>query len=407
MRSPLPAFQAFAHDAKSRSSSDDALDERLSNYLAVAKAAERMSVSRAAEHDAYLSELAADVLPPSDARPTLTHDVQPAPVESIARLAERFRVEAERMERSGCFELAFTTVSAVCQLTARSDLATRMLAAVHLGRVARQLGDFETAVDCYQTAADEALRERDGPLAARAFVGLGNVAYTRGNRPAERKMFERALSLAHPGGAAEAAASQGLMLSALAERRLIDALLHGWRAFDLTAPGSEERTMILGNLATASLYGDFAAAALRGFLHVLTLTNTARIRLPTIGGAIRAAARLREQDRVRSLDRDGDIEAERARMPFETARFLLHAGEAWAMIGDNDFARRRLQDAIAIASQHQFFELQMRGEDALELLERNELARPAVNRTAAEVSGYSNEQEVVRAGIGRLEALSV
>jgi len=407
MRSPLPAFQAFAHDARARSADSGDLDERLSAFLAVTKAAERLSTIMRDQQASYVAGLGADVLPPSNARPSLTHDVQRAPVDALACLAERLRVEAEQMERSGCFEMAYATMSAVCQLAARSDLTTRTLATVHLGRVARQLGDLETAVDCYQTAADESLRERDGPLAARAFVGLGNLAYMRGNRPAERSMFERALSLAHPGGAAEAAASQGLMLSALAERRLIDALLHGWRAFDLTAPESEERVMIVGNLATASLHGDFAAAALRGFLHVLTLTNTARIRLPTIGGAIRAAARLREDGRVRSLNHDGDIEAERARMPFETARFLLYAGEAWATIGDSDFARRRFQDAIAIATQYDYFELRLRGEDALEALERNQLVKPTVNRTAAQMHEYSDEHEVVRAGIGRLEALSV
>lgn len=407
MRSPLPAFQAFAHDAQSRTSPDESLDEMLSGFLAVAKAAERLAVIGAGERDAYLRELAPDILPPSDARPSITHDAQPAPVESLGRLAERFRVEAERMERSGCFELAFTTMSAVCQLTARADLTTRMLATVHMGRVARQLGDLDTATDCYQKAADEALRERDGPLAARGFIGLGILAATRGNRPAERSMFERALSLAHPGGSVEMSAAQGLMLPALAEGRLIDALLYGWRAFDLTAPGSEERAMIVGNLATASLHGDFAAAALRGFLHVLTLTNTARIRLPTIGGAIRAAARLREDDRVRSLNAAGDIEADRAQMPFETARFLMYAAEAWATIGDRDFARNRLQDAIAIATQHGFFELRMRSEDALDALERNTLVTPATNRTADEVLTNSSDDAQVSLGIRRLEALGV
>ena len=54
--------------------------------------------------------------------------------------------------------------------------------------------------------------------------------------------------------------------------------------------------MILSNLALTSLHSDFTAAALGGFMHVLTLTETARIRLPAIGGAMRAAARLREDE---------------------------------------------------------------------------------------------------------------
>lgn len=406
MRSPLPAFQAFAHDARARSAEAADLDERMSGFLAVAKSAERLSTMARAQRAEFAAALA-EILPPSDARPSLTHDVQPAPVEWLARMAERFRVEAEHMERSGCFELAFTTMSAVCQFTARSDLTTRMLATVHLGRVARQLGDLESATDCYQTAADESLRERDGPLAARGLIGLGVIAHTRGNRPAERKLFERALSLAAPGGGADMAASQGLMLSALEERRLTDALRHGWRAYDLTAPGSEDRAMILSSIATASLHGDFSAAALRGFLHVLTLTDTARIRLTSIGGAIRAAARLRDGVQVQSLEQSGELESQRARIPFETARFHMFAAEAWAMMGDRDFARRRLQDAIAVATVHGFFELKVRSEDALDALEHEAQVVPQANRTTEYLSDYAGDAEVVRDGIGRLEALGV
>ena len=407
MRSPLPALQAFAHDAHARPSDTGDHDERLAGWLAVTKTAERLSMLDAKAREAYLADIAIDVLPNSEARPTLVHDARGRPADGPARLAERFRIEAEQMERSGCFEMAFATVSAVCSFSRRADLATRMLATIHLGRIARQLGDLDAATDCYQMAADESLRERDGPLAARAFVGLGNVADSRGNRPTERVMFERALSLAHPGGPTDAMASQGLMNVALAERRLIDALLHGWRAFDLTPEQSEERAMILSNLALASLHGDFTTAALGGFLHVLTLTDTARIRLPAVGGAIRAAARLREDTRVASLNTSGDHEAGRARLPFESARFLLHAGEAWATVGDRDFARRRLLDAHAIAVRHRFFELQMKAEDAMEALDRNAAVVPATNLTASSVLVDSDGGPVVRAGIERLESLSV
>ena len=138
-----------------------------------------------------------------------------------------------------------------------------------------------------------------------------------------------------------------------------------------------------------------------------TLTDTARIRLPAVGGAIRAAARLREDTRVASLNTSGDHEAGRARLPFESARFLLHAGEAWATVGDRDFARRRLLDAHAIAVRHRFFELQMKAEDAMEALDRNAAVVPATNLTASSVPVDSDGGPVVRAGIERLEALSV
>ena len=115
MRSPHPAHHAFAHDARMAAGLDDA-DERLPQFLAITKMAERLSGLDAADRDAYLGSLAGELLPVTTARPTLVHDAQGEPTDSLARLSERLRVDAERMERSGCFEMAFATLSAVCQM---------------------------------------------------------------------------------------------------------------------------------------------------------------------------------------------------------------------------------------------------------------------------------------------------
>ena len=407
MRTPLSALQAFTHDAQTRSCEISRGDRELADYFAVTRLAERLSMLDARRQNICLAEVPAEMLPHSDARPTLIHDTQDRPAEAVARLAERFRVEAERMERAGCFEMAFTTVSAVCRIATGADLATRMLAAIHLGRIARQLGDVASATDCYEMAADVSLRERDAPLAARAYIGLGVVAAYRGNRPAERKMFERALSLCHPGSPTEAMASQGMMNVALAERRLIDALLHGWRAFDLFPEGEEDRAMIMSNLALASLHGNYNSAALRGFLHALTLTDIARIRLPAIGGAIRAAARVGSDIQVTTLNASGNLEAAKANMPYETARFLMHAGSAFSTIGEKEVSRARLREAFAISIQHTFHELQSKVEVALESLDRETLEGSSRQKTVSSLTSESVENSIIKAGIERLEALCV
>ena len=408
MRTPLSALQAFTYDAEARSCETSGTDRQLAEYFAVARMAERLSLLDTRRQKNYLAGVPADMLPHSDARPTLIHDTQDRPTDALARLAERFRVEAEGMERAGCFEMAFATVSAVCRIAANADLATRMLAAIHLGRIARQLGDVESATDCYEMAADVSLRERDAPLAARAYIGLGVVAAYRGNRPAERKMFERALSLCHPGSPTEAMASQGMMNVALAEGRLIDALLHGWRAFDLFPEGDEDRAMIMSNLALASLHGSYNSAALRGFLHALTLTNIARIRLPAVGGAIRAAARIGSDIQVTTLNASGNLEAARANMPYESARFLMHAGEAFETIGEIEIAWERLREAFAIAIQHSFFELQVKVENALDSLDRVVAeGRDRHMKVSSSLTSDSVDNSIIKAGIGRLEALCV
>lgn len=415
MRSPLPALHAFTRDAETPVSSSgatdriydvmqaDAREDALARWLGVAKAAERLVMLSPKQRERYLAQVAGDLLPPSDARPTQVHDVEPAPEDATGRLAERIRVHAEDMERAGCFELAYTTVSAVCQLAAHGSLTTRLLATMQLGRIARQLGELDTADDCYRQVTDEALKADDGPLAAIGYLGRGNLSRVRGNRPLERDMFERALTLAHAGGAADVQASQGLMNVALSQHRLVDALLHGWRAFDLSSENSETRAMILSNLALASLQADFAEAALKGFKHTLTLTDSARIRLPAIGGAMRAASRLREYVEVSLLNESGDRESALARIPFETARFLMYAGEAWATIGDKEFARRRYRESLALAKAQGFNEIMLTVEFALERLDVVVVPAPPNLTAAALIDGENGAAAV---GIGRLEALT-
>ena len=100
----------------------------------------------------------------------------PEPKVPIPRLAERFRVAAEAMENAGCYELAFTTVVAICRLTAHGDAVTATLATLHLGRIARQMNDFPSAQDCYDRVVSRATRKRDAPLAARGHIGQATCA---------------------------------------------------------------------------------------------------------------------------------------------------------------------------------------------------------------------------------------
>ena len=185
------------------------------------------------------------------------------PKDPVAQLAERFRIEAEDMERAGCFEMAFTTVAAVCRLVAHADLVTRMLATAHLGRIARQLGDYRSAQDCYSCVVTEATRERDPPLGALGLLGLGGLARMKGNRPEERRLYGEALAWALPGGTAERSARQGLMNVAIAEDRLADALLHGWRVYDLAEEGGDVQAMILSDLALIALTAGFVNPAFK------------------------------------------------------------------------------------------------------------------------------------------------
>ncbi len=405
MRNPLPAFEAFSLDANAIASPDRGGHASLGGWLAVTKAAERLSALPATERAFYLETLTASVLPPSDSRPTLVRDGDLPPKDPVARLAERFRIEAEDMERAGCFEMAFTTVAAVCRLVAHSDFVTRMLATAHLGRIARQLGDYHAARDCYSCVVTEATRERDPPLSAMGLLGMGALARMKGNRPEERRLYAEALACAYPGGITERSARQGLMNVAIAEDRLADALLHGWRVYDLAEEGGEVQAMVLSNLALTALKAGFIDPALQGFLHVLSMTDVLRIRLLAFGNALRAAAQLGDRARMEDLESVALGEADRANVPYEVASFFLSASEAWYALPDVTLAIRRLERLESIADANQFNELSIRAE-ALRKRVTTVTVPTAVRAPSARTAHAESEwDDQVTVGIRRLTCL--
>ena len=410
MRSPLTALEAFTRDARVATTVIGDAYPRLAGWFAVTKAAEQLCVMREDERSAYVATLAAGVLPPSPARPTLIHDAMQAPSNPLGRVTERLRVEAEDMERAGCFEMAFTTVAAACRLSVDADLVSRLTATAHLGRIARQLGDLGTAADCYDVVVGEAARVRDGPLGALGILGQGNIARMRGNRPEERRLYDVALSMAQPGGVCEGSAHIGLMNVASAENRFPDALSHGWRAFDVSPEGSDARVLALSNLAFAALRSGFAGAALNGFLHVLTLSNVSRIRLPVISGAMRSAAMKDDRQTVLRLEEVGREEASRANMPFEVASFTFHAAEAWLTLTDFDASRRLLVETRRIADEYGFHELGLKADAALTSFEQEPFTHrraPTSAPGSASIQTYATADDLALDGIRRLEALSV
>ena len=150
MRKPLSPLQAFAEDARIAADRSSEVGDELVVWLSVAQSAEHLS-ALSGEARTTAQERAVRLLAPfGDARPTQRHDMHPPPSDPFGKLVEQFRVAAEAMEKAGCFELAYATVSAICRLTARADYVTSSLATLHLGRIARQLNDLGAAEDCYR-----------------------------------------------------------------------------------------------------------------------------------------------------------------------------------------------------------------------------------------------------------------
>lgn len=407
MRAPLTPIKAFVHDAAALGkggSAGAADDSRLSQWLLVAQSAERLAELKPEQRDDYVRMLVSSVLPPREGRPTQIEGDGRAPQAALTQLAERLRIEAEDMERGGCFELAFTTVSAVCQMLARGKdaLTAKLLATAHLGRVARSIGDLNAASDCYKTVTTEGGAIADGPVAAHGFIGLGNVAYTRGNRPSQKQCFSKALELAPEGSPVELSAHQGLLITANQQGELADAMLHGWRAHDLAPPESEVQLEIIANVANTAFYGGFYSAALAGFEYVIQRSPLVRNRLPVIGGGLRAAARVGEADKVDEIERKGKEDVKHSTAPFEIARFYFCAAEARHILKDRDAVRPLVEASLALADTYGFHELRMRAESLL----TTKIDSPKVTPPEAEFIVDASDPRV-KTGISRLRSLAL
>jgi tetratricopeptide (TPR) repeat protein len=317
---------------------------------------ERLLRTAGAAGDA-LSELARLL-----AEPEVAAESFGAPVAALQQLV------AEQ-EQAGAFRLAFTTLG-MLRLAASPALDARStgLLLAQQGRAARQLGALETARELYREAVRTARRADVPEVATRALLGLGVLANMRGNYPDARRWFRRAVAAARRCGSRELqhAAHQGLFVAAIAAHDVETALAHGWAAVRRTAPDMpNERAEALANLAdVACLAGDHRAALGAG-LSVLELTDLARIRLPVLATALRAAAALGELRLVAHLISDAERTIARSGQPYENARVLNAIAEV-LVARDDDRAAGYATRAGELARAGGFHEVLLHADEALE-----------------------------------------
>lgn len=408
MRKPLSPLKAFELDARGAAERTVEIGDALVMWLSIAQSADQLTGLRGARRDAAMRQ-ALDLLRPlALGRPTMQHDRRAAPTEGVEFVAEQFRAAAEAMERAGCFELAYTTVSAICRLTSREGYVAAALATVHLGRIARQMNDLASAEDCYASMVETCVRERDGPLEARGRIGFALLHDMRGNLQAAEADYLAALRLAEPSGSTCIAACQGLMSIAIADRRLADALLYGWRLYDVSENDIDVRTSVLADLSVVALHAGFAEAASRGFEHALTLSRLPRIRVDALAGAIRAAARLGDRARVETYDREILTGIATVNYSHITSFALLCSAEAWSVVGEFVVARARVEACLDVSRRFGHHEQYFRAEQLSQLI--------ALQDASTSFAGAADEPEpyrgnrgdaVVVSSIRRLEALAV
>lgn len=274
-------------------------------------------------------------------------------------LARGVRGFASHMCDAGALATAYTTVALARQIVSAGSAREQGLLAADQARIARQLGDFETAEHLYEVAEKIATRANDAVVLSRVSTGRGTLARTRGNYPKARELFERALTLAKISGCADVQfiAHQGLTITCAVADNVNDALQHGWAAFEFAGSDTTRQAEALSNLAQLSLMAGYPRAALSGFSAALSRSHTLRIRLPQLGGAALGAGRCKDLDSLERLAAEIDRVTELSALPYENAQSFLHLAQAFAAAGDQARASRYRESTRRIAKARGFFEL--------------------------------------------------
>lgn len=292
-----------------------------------------------------------------------------AGADSVSRAARGF---AARMAESSALSMAFSVLGFARSVAADATDRERGLLAADQARIARQLGELDSADELYRVASAIGERSSDAELLSRSSLGRGVIARVRGNYPRSRAFFQHGLNLAVSAKSRELEfyAHQGLTIVTCVTGDTDGSLRHGWDAFRLAVGDATREAESLVNLAQLCLEYGYPRAALRSFIAALTRTDLLRIRLSALGGAALAAGRLEERGLLTRVARAIAETTEGSALPYENAQALFHLSAAHLALEDEVSAERLRKKVQKIASARGYHEL-------LHQVERDELARTA------------------------------
>jgi hypothetical protein len=278
---------------------------------------------------------------------------------------------ATDMEEGSFLRLAHSALASLNVLLPEEMTLERGRVIARQARLARQLGAPDAA-NCWYEEVEALGKAHDHPeLVARAQVGFGVLAYTRGNIPMARELYERVVAMPDVAADSLSLAHSGLMHCAMSAHDFDAAAQHAWSAFE-GAHSDLQQTYMLINLAQLLLEVGHPAAALRGFAAAIARQPHPRAGLPALGGAALAAvadyasrnderARVRARSVVRTVNHRVDALVvtlgDGAALPFESASALIELSEALLAVGDAAASGRAAWRARALVIRHKFHQL--------------------------------------------------
>jgi len=278
---------------------------------------------------------------------------------AASEIVDSTRILADQMAEAGALWLSFSALGHVRTAAAGAAQRDLGLAMADQAWVSRTLGDLDSADELYKAVALAGDRFGETELKVRALLGMGVTARVRGNYPKARDAFREGLARAQNVGLSEleSVAHQGLLIAAITAGDSDTALVHGWAAYGLAQGNTDREAELLINVSHVSMVAGYPGAALRGFLASLVRTQRPRYRLPSLGGAAVASARVGNSQLVTAVARVAEDSLLPAALPYESAGVLRSLSEAFESVGDAARAEDYRLRARALARKNGFFEI--------------------------------------------------
>jgi hypothetical protein len=360
MLAPLHPLDAYRTDAAGATGNlvDDATQSRwLGTALLLHNAARSTGVVRVAALTEFLEHEG-------------VHTLRGASL-SMAPVIHAAWQHATDMEEGAFLRLAHSVFASLNVLVPEEMVLERGRVISRRARLARQHGEPDAASCWYEEIAALGKAHDLPELVARAQVGFGVLAYTRGNIPLARELYEQVVAMSDVAADSQSFAHSGLMHCAMSAQDFDAAAQHAWAAFEGACSDIEQTDMLI-NLAQLLLEVGHPAAALRGFAAAIARHPHPRAGLPALGGAALAAvadcgsrndehARVRARSVVRTVNRRVDALVvtlgDGAALPFESASALIEVSEALMAVGDSAASGRAAWRARALVIRHKFHQL--------------------------------------------------
>ena len=175
----------------------------------------------------------------------------------------------------------------VLEAGVESITEARALCWARRGRLLRMAGKLNEASVCYRKAQRLVRGAPCRDAAPQAAIGLVLTAVGRGNFPLADRLARGVLARrprVSPMYQMQAYQMRTLTLRRMG--RLLDALLHGWHAFDLLETSDPRGLEVLATMSEiAAAYGDWPAAH-AGFQAVARASTSERVRVPALVGIV-------------------------------------------------------------------------------------------------------------------------